>query len=118
MHKKFHADKKTGARNRDLTITSRRRRRPSPLQTPKSVKQLLANRRGPETRSWADWLRTALPAALAGHVVSALPKPPALIVFADNAAWAARLRYALPALQAAICQRDPALTRTGVRVQI
>ncbi|HEY1726486.1 MAG TPA: DciA family protein [Steroidobacteraceae bacterium] len=86
----------------------------------------MSNRRGlrqitdtiPRARSWADWLRAALPVELAAHLVSALPKAPELIVFADNAAWATRLRYALPALQSQIHQRDSALTRTSVRVQI
>ncbi|HEY3732234.1 MAG TPA: DciA family protein [Steroidobacteraceae bacterium] len=126
MHKKPRADKKTGARNRDLTITFARQPRPAPRRTPKSIKELLSNRHGleriahaiPQARSWEEWLRAALPLELAAHVRSALPKAPELIIFADNAAWATRLRYALVALQAAILERDAALTRTNVRVKI
>jgi hypothetical protein len=126
MHKKSRADKKTGARNRHLTITSGRRTPLRPQRTPKSINELLSDRTGlrritqglPGARSWEDWLRAALPLELAAHVLSALPKAPELIVFADNAAWATRLRYALAALQAGILERDRALTRTRVRVQI
>jgi hypothetical protein len=126
MHKKSRPDKKTGARNRDLTITFARQPRARPGRTPKSINELLSNRRGlqritqalPQARSWADWLRAALPLELAAHVLSALPKAPQLIVFADTAGWATRLRYALAALQGSIQERDATLTRTSVRVQI
>ena len=72
----------------------------------------------PAQLSWADWLRAALAPPLAGHIVSAVPKSPELVVFADSAAWATRLRYALAALQPDIRARDAAISRMTVRVQM
>jgi predicted nucleic acid-binding Zn ribbon protein len=92
----------------------------------KSVNELLSHRSGlrrivdsiPAQLSWAEWLRAALAAPLAGHIVSAVPKSSELVVFADSAAWATRLRYALAALLPAISARDAAISRTAVRVQM
>jgi hypothetical protein len=108
-----------------------------------SVNQLLQNhgalsqlvRHVPMQQSWAEWLRAQVPAELAQHLVSVLPKPggraasgvfPAragaasavaeLIVFADSAAWSMRLRYALAALQEQIDARAGTPVRIGVRV--
>ncbi len=68
-------------------------------------------------QSWADWLRRAVASELAAHIVSAVPKNAELVVFADSAAWATRLRYALAALQSDIAKRDAALSRITVRIQ-
>jgi len=95
-------------------------------ENPKSINEILFNRSGlsrlldsiPAQQSWAEWLRGALAAELAGHIVSAVPKNAELVVFADSAAWGARLRYALAAMRADIAARDPAISRTTVRVQL
>jgi phage tail protein X len=68
-------------------------------------------------QSWADWLRGAVASELAGHIVSAVPKSAELVVFADTAAWGARLRYALAAMLPDIAARDAALSRITVRIQ-
>jgi predicted nucleic acid-binding Zn ribbon protein len=126
MHKKSLPDKKTGARNRRRTTPTRpagTANRPGNL---KSVNDLLSHRSGlrrivdsiPAQLSWAEWLRGAVPAPLSAHIVSAVPKSAELVVFADNAAWATRLRYALAALLPAISARDAALLRMTVRVQM
>jgi hypothetical protein len=125
MPKKSVPDKKTGARNR------RRGGTPigaSPLrqrETLSNINQILSNKPGlarigatiPVQQSWVDWLRTAVVAELAGHIVSAVPKNAELVVFADSAAWGTRLRYALAALQSEIAARDSAISHTSVRVQ-
>ncbi|MFI4869765.1 MAG: DciA family protein [Steroidobacterales bacterium] len=72
----------------------------------------------PVQQSWADWLRAAVAAELADHIVSAVPKNAELVVFADTAAWGTRLRYALAALQSDIAARDSAISHTRVRVQM
>jgi len=71
----------------------------------------------PVQQSWADWLRAAVAAELAGHIVNAVPKDDRLVVFADSAVWGARLRYALAPLQSAIAARDSAISHTTVRIQ-
>jgi len=126
MHKKSLPDKKTGARNRRRTIPTSPARAPERHGNLKSVNDLLAHRSGlrriidsiPAQLSWAEWLRAAVTAPLADHIVSAVPKSAELVVFADSAAWATRLRYALAALLPDITTRDAAISRTTVRVQM
>jgi predicted nucleic acid-binding Zn ribbon protein len=126
MHKKSLPDKKTGARNRRQTTPTRPTSaavRPGKLN---SVNELLSHRTGlrrivdsiPAQLSWAEWLRGALAAPLAAHIVSAVPKSGELVVFADSPAWATRLRYALAALLPQISARDAAIARMTVRVQM
>jgi hypothetical protein len=125
MHKKSVPDKKTGARNRRQSAYPRPSKAPRQGVNPRSINDLLANRRGlqriiaslPVQLSWADWLRAAIAGELAGHIVNAVPKNAELVVFADSAAWGTRLRYALAAMQADIAARDSAIARTTVRVQ-
>jgi hypothetical protein len=125
MHKKSLPDKKTGARNQ------RGRNKPNAGRASRQrgkiihINELLngssaLSRLGaaiPVQQSWAAWLRTAVAAELAGHIVSAVPKDCELVVFADSAAWGTRLRYALATLQSEIAARDSAISHTRVRVQ-
>jgi Dna[CI] antecedent, DciA len=126
MHKKSLPDKKTGARNRRRTIPTSSAGAPARHGNLKSVNDLLSHRSGlrrivdsiPAQLSWAEWLRAALSAPLADHIVSAVPKSAELVVFADSAVWATRLRYALAALLPEITARDAAISRMTVRVQM
>ena len=126
MHNKSPADKKTGARNRRRSGPTAARAAPRQRANPKSINELLSNRSGlrritaglAAQQSWAEWLRGAVKAELAGHVVSAVPKNAELVVFADSAAWGTRLRYALAAMQSRIAARDSAISHTTVRVQL
>jgi hypothetical protein len=75
----------------------------------------------PEQQAWGEWLRARLPAELAPHLLSAVPKgsvgaPRELVLLADSGAWCARLRYALEPLEAQIRARDAAIARISVRV--
>ncbi|HEY2417385.1 MAG TPA: hypothetical protein VGH84_05655 [Steroidobacteraceae bacterium] len=124
MHKKRGADKKTRARNIPAKAGFRK--------TPSSVNDLLLRRatfrelatRIPEQQSWAEWLRSQLPAELASHVVNVVPKTTAasaaveLVVMADSPGWCARLRYAVAGLTAQIRERDAAVQQTRVRVSM
>jgi hypothetical protein len=125
MHKKLAADKKSRSRNGPARATFGK--------APAQINELL--RRGavlrelstriPEQESWAQWLRAAVPADLAPHIVNVVPKPlvgdaahTELVVFADSAAWCTRLRYMLSSLEARISARDAAVQRTRVRVSM
>jgi hypothetical protein len=126
MHKKSLPDKKTGARNRRRSALPTHQAGLHQSKNPKSINELLLSKSGlrqitaaiPAQQSWAEWLRGAVAAELAGHIVSAVPKNAELVVFADSAAWGARLRYALAAMQSDIAARDSAISRTSVRVQL
>jgi hypothetical protein len=110
------ADKKTRARNK-LS-------KPGFRKAPSSINDLLLRRpvfrdlaaRIPEQQSWLQWLREAVPAELAPHIVNVVPKGLELVVLADSPAWCTRLRYALAELAPQITARDAAVQRTRVRV--
>lgn len=75
----------------------------------------------PAQQAWGEWLRERLPDELAPHLLNAVPKgsvgsPRELVLLADSAAWCARLRYALGALEREIRSRDAAIARISVRV--
>ena len=65
---------------------------------------------------WRSWLSEQLPADLGAHVTGAVAREGALTLFADSAAWAARLRYALRELQPAISREDPNIQQVRIRI--
>jgi hypothetical protein len=52
-----------------------------------------------ERTDWLGRLRQGLPEGLRLHLVSVLEKEAELVLFADSAAWAGRLKLALPELE-------------------
>ena len=62
------------------------------------------------------WLSAALPAELRTALVSAVPRDRELVVTAASAAWAARLRFALAALEPQLRARQPDIVKLTVRV--
>jgi Dna[CI] antecedent, DciA len=126
MHKKSVPDKKTGARNRRRSALPIHQAGLHQSKNTRSINELLLSKSGlrqvtaaiAAQQSWAEWLRGAVAAELAGHIVSAVPKNAELVVFADSAAWGTRLRYALAAMQSDIAARDSAIAHTTVRVQM
>jgi hypothetical protein len=78
------------------------------------LKALVAVR--PEPGDWRSWLATQLPEELAAHLGEVLRKPAELVVYAENAAWSSRLRYAMAALMPQIQQREAQLQRVLVRI--
>lgn len=66
--------------------------------------------------SWRGWLKSNLPAQLAGRVTGVVERDGLLTVFAESAAWSARLRYALHDLDRAVRAADPNIKRVTVRV--
>ena len=94
------------------------------MQNPKSISELLKSggKRLSSLKAQAtarsttlEYVRAALPTELAGTVVAAGIKDGKLTLGVTNAAWAARLRYAVEAL------REPVGTAIGtniLRVQI
>lgn len=65
---------------------------------------------------WRDWLLAHLPAELAPRITGAVERDGALTVFADSAAWSARLRYALQELDTQLRAADANIKRVVVRV--
>ena len=135
MHKKDPPDKRAdrpvmatnaargaGSRNNATNVKPARGQ-------PDSVKNLLARglakaapvlagitRQAALQRDIEAWTRQQLPADLAGHVTAVLEKDGELVVFAESAAWAGRLRYAVEGLKATVAGHRPDLTAVRVRV--
>jgi hypothetical protein len=67
--------------------------------------------------SWESFFTTRLEPALLAAVGHYVEKDGTLTIFVTSAAWAARMRYALPALWPAAMQFRPAVSRWVVKVQ-
>ena len=90
-----------------------------------SVKELLA-RRAPALRQithqaarqnfWNHWLSLHLPVELRPRISGVTERDGTLVIFAENAAWSARLRYAVVELEPDIRAANPELNRIQVRV--
>lgn len=92
---------------------------------PRAVGDLIA--RGPAVLSrisdqsarqtfWRSWLSEQLPQELDAHLTGAVERDGALTLFADSAAWAARLRYALRELKPAIDRARANIQEIKVKV--
>jgi hypothetical protein len=69
-----------------------------------------------QQQAWLEWLKEALPEELRGSLVNVVQKREELTVLAVSAAWSARLRYALEALEGAIKERAPAIVKVKIKV--
>ncbi len=65
---------------------------------------------------WRTWLGSKLPADLDARVTGVVERAENLVIFAESAAWSARLRYALVELDAQIRAAGPAIRNVTVRV--
>ena len=90
-----------------------------------SVKELLARRLPGLTRVtdqalrqnfWNDWLSEHLPPELRSRISGVSKRDRSLVIFAETAAWSARLRYAVVELEPAMRAADPQLDNIEVRV--
>jgi hypothetical protein len=90
-----------------------------------SVKDLLARRLPGLTRVtdqaarqsfWNEWLSERLPAELRPRISGVSERNGTLVIFAQTAAWSARLRYAVVELTPAMHAADSQLSNIEVRV--
>jgi hypothetical protein len=65
---------------------------------------------------WRSWLCSKLPADLATRVTAVVERAENLVIFAESAAWSARLRYAVVELDDDIKRANPAIRSISVRV--
>jgi predicted nucleic acid-binding Zn ribbon protein len=98
----------------------------NPLRAPESVKTLLgrisrnvatpvAEQRQAQ-QDWRAWLKNKLPQNIDPHVTGVVERDGALTVFADSAAWAARLRFSIAELEAQIRERNADIAKLVVKV--
>jgi Protein of unknown function (DUF721). len=67
-------------------------------------------------RTWQGWLEERLSPELRPRLSGVVERNDTLVVFAESAAWSARLRYALAELEDELRARNPEITRISVRV--
>jgi hypothetical protein len=66
--------------------------------------------------AWEAWLLAHLPPALPAKISAVHEREGTLVVFAESAAWCARLTYALGELEDTLRRAHPSVTRIAVRV--
>jgi hypothetical protein len=93
---------------------------------PDSVKQLLASRapalmrvtsQAARAGFWNEWLTAHLPPEISPRVSGAVEREGTLVIFAESAAWSARLRYVVQELEQEILAAARGLERVLVRVR-
>ena len=65
---------------------------------------------------WQDWLATHLPLEIRQKVTGVVERDGTLVIFAESAAWSARLRYLVLEMEAQIRAARPGITEINVRV--
>ncbi|HEV2229543.1 MAG TPA: hypothetical protein VGR86_11345 [Steroidobacteraceae bacterium] len=66
---------------------------------------------------WNEWLSRRLPAGLGARLSGVVERDETLVIFAESAAWSARLRYTVQDLEREILAAAPGLTTVVVRVR-
>jgi len=66
---------------------------------------------------WSEWLSTRLPAGIRLHVSGVVERDGQLVIFAESAAWSARLRFAVQELEPQIFAAASGLSGVLVRVR-
>ncbi|HYB64050.1 MAG TPA: hypothetical protein VEC59_02195 [Steroidobacteraceae bacterium] len=66
---------------------------------------------------WNEWLSNHLPAETVARVSGVVERDDALVIFAESAAWSARLRFAVQELEREILAAAGGLSSVVVRVR-
>jgi Dna[CI] antecedent DciA-like protein len=90
-----------------------------------SVKEILSNltaglKRVSDQRHrqdfWRDWLDANLPAEITAKITGIVERDGTLVIFAESAAWSARLRFATQEIEDQIRAAKSGITDVSVRV--
>jgi hypothetical protein len=65
---------------------------------------------------WRSWLKNRLSSDIEAHITGVSENGEALTVFADSAAWSARLRFAMAEFEPDIRQQNAAIRKVIVKV--
>jgi len=66
--------------------------------------------------TWRNWLQLHLPEDLDARITGVVERDGTLVLFAESAAWCARLRYALQDIEAPLRAAHPSIHAFKVRV--
>ena len=72
---------------------------------------------GARTNFWNEWLSTHLPPELRPRLSGVVERDGTLVLFAESAAWSARLRYLVQELEPEILTAADGLKSVVVRVR-
>jgi len=96
------------------------------VRAPESVKALLGRisqsvgrpvaEQRQSQQGWREWLENKLPQHIETHVTGVVEREQTLTVFAESAAWSARLRFAIADLEEQIRERNPHIEKLVVKV--
>jgi predicted nucleic acid-binding Zn ribbon protein len=104
----------------------RRPARQRPAKKPNSINDLLSGsgllqqairRQTGREAFWREFLGARLPPELAARVTQIVEREGGLTVYAESAAWSARLRFAIAEHWDAVQAASPGISRWAVRVQ-
>jgi hypothetical protein len=118
MPNKLRRDKRGGTRNSATSVSK-------PFRSPDSVKAVLGRLTPTLTRVsdqasrqafWKQWLAQHLPTELTPRLSGVVERDATLVIFAESAAWSARLRYVMQELAPQIKQAQPTIQQVSVRV--
>jgi hypothetical protein len=118
MPNKLRRNKRGGSRISATNVSK-------PFRKPDSVKQILGRLTPTLTRVsdqasrqdyWKTWLAGHLPGELTARLSGVVEREDTLVIFAESAAWSARLRYVIQELEARIKEARPTIQHVSVRV--
>ena len=98
----------------------------NPVRAPESVKALLSRisrnvatpvaEQRQAQQGWREWLKNRLPAHIETHVTGVVEREGTLTVFAESAAWSARVRLEMAELETQIRERSADVAKLVVKV--
>jgi hypothetical protein len=118
MPNKLRRNKRSGSRHMATGVSKM-------FRNPDSVKDVLARPTPTLTRvsnqttrqnHWKTWLAAHLPADLTTRLSGVVEREGTLVIFAESAAWSARLRYAVLELEPEIKAAGSGIQQVSVRV--
>jgi hypothetical protein len=65
---------------------------------------------------WRDWVDAHFPAEIAGKITGIVERDGILVLFAESAAWSARLRFIVQEMESQILAAKSGVTAVNVRV--
>ena len=65
---------------------------------------------------WRDWVDAHFPAEITGKITGIVERDGILVLFAESAAWSARLRFAVEEMKSQILAAKSGVTEVNVRV--
>ena len=98
----------------------------NPARAPESVKALLSRisrnvttpvaEQRQAQQGWREWLKNKLPQNIETRITGVVERDGTLTIFAESAAWSARLRFTIAELEPQIRERNADITKLVVKV--